>query len=103
MSDAITPRPAPASHGPGPLGRLARLAAVFYGDAERDRVTEPVRHLHDGLENEIDSQLRSIRVGTNGGGEHYGIRVVAPAEPDPPGYLLSYPYYARRPLPPPVA
>lgn len=101
MSDEIPPRPAPASHGGGPLGRLAHLASVFYGDAERDRITQPVRHLHDPLENEIEDQLRSIRVFTDAAGKHYAVRIMAPEEPDPPGQLLSYRDYAANPLQPP--
>ncbi|MFJ7749678.1 hypothetical protein ACIQXM_06950 [Arthrobacter sp. NPDC097144] len=101
MSDEIPARPAPVSHGPGPLGKLGRLVSTFYGDAERDRVTEPVRHLHDEFEDEIDDQIGSIRVETDGWGRHYGVRIVPPPEPQPEGYLLSYPSYAKRsPVPP---
>ena len=103
MSDEIPPRPMPASHGAGPLGRLAHLASVFYGDAERDRVTQPVQHLHDGLEDEIDEQLRSIRVLTDAMGRHYAVRILPPDEPDPPGPVLMYRYYAARPPQPPDA
>ena len=103
MSDELMPRPAPLEHGAGPLGKLAHLAALIYGDAERDRVTEPVRHLHDSLENEIDEQLRSIQVETHTAGWHYGVRIVAPQEPDPPGPVPSYRYYPGPPTQPPEA
>ena len=97
MSDEIPRRPAPFSHGGGTLGRLANLVSVFYGDAARDRVTEPVRHLHDDLENEIDGQLGAIRVLTDEAGNHYAVRITAPAEPDPPGTPLPYRNYSLRP------
>ncbi|WP_104159904.1 hypothetical protein [Arthrobacter sp. ZGTC212] len=103
MSAEIPPRPAPFAHGAGMAGRVARLVSVFYGDAERDRVTEPVRHLHDDLENEIDDQLRSIRVETDADGGHYAVRVTDPAEPEPPGLPLSYRNYSLRPPLPPDA
>ncbi|WP_461169876.1 hypothetical protein [Arthrobacter sp. Z1-15] len=98
MSDEISPRPAPVLHGTGPLGRLARMVSVFYGDAERDRVTEPVRHLHDPVEDEIDRQLASISVETDTGGRHYAVRRLAPAAPDPAGPGVTYRYFANRPL-----
>lgn len=97
MSAEIPRRPAPFSHGAGTLGRLAQLVSVFYGDAERDRVTEPVLHRHDDLENEIDDQLRAIRVETDTAGKNYAVRIIAPAEPDPPGPVLSYRNYSGGP------
>ena len=97
MSDEIMPRPAPATHGGGPLGRLAHMVSVFYGDAERDRVTEPVRHLHDPVEDEIDRQLASISVETDTGGRHYGVRRTLPVEPNPAGPAVTYRYFSNRP------
>lgn len=87
MSDEITPRPAPASHGTGPLGRLASLASLFYGDAERNRVTDPVLHRHDGLEDEIDQQIASIDIQTDSGGRHYAVRKPVAEPPDGTAHL----------------
>lgn len=97
MSDAITPRPAPALHGSGPMGRLARLVSQVYGDAERNQWIEPVRHLHDPLEDEIDRQIASIDVETDSGGRHYGIRRTGPAEPNPAGPDITYGLFPARP------
>ncbi len=97
MSAEIPRRPAPFSHSGGVRGRLSGLVSVFYGDAPRDRVTLPVRHLHDDLENEIDDQQRSIRVQTDAAGRHYGVRITDPAEPEVQGPPLSYRNYSLRP------
>ncbi|MDN3481271.1 hypothetical protein QMA10_04955 [Arthrobacter sp. APC 3897] len=97
MSAEIPARPDPLVHGTSLAGRVARLVSVFYGDAERNRFTEPVRHLHDDLENEIDEQLRTIRVETDASGRHYGVQITAPKDPEPPWPELSYRNYSLRP------
>ena len=97
MSAETPRRPAPFSHSGTALGRLANLVSVFYGDAPRDRVTLPVLHLHDDLENEIDDQQRSIRVETDAAGRHYAVRITEPVEPEPQGPPLSYRNYSLRP------